>query len=140
MPVLSPSGMLGEAGPAVSSIETSGWQPRQTRWLMILNAALGWLLSLGRAPQATSGCTVAMQSCAVAAVHQASTPAIAAKPDALTMTIPGCSVNLLSMTQDSSTYWKKARVEVRAAGFDPDRAAQANAIVTIASAWTNAHR
>ncbi|HLM15970.1 MAG TPA: dihydroxy-acid dehydratase [Reyranella sp.] len=44
------------------------------------------------------------------------------------------------MTQDSSTYWKKSRVEVRAAGFDPDRAAEASAIVTIASAWTNAHR
>jgi dihydroxy-acid dehydratase len=26
--------------------------------------------------------------------------------------------------QDSSTYWKKSRVELRAAGFDPDRAAQ----------------
>ena len=49
-------------------------------------------------------------------------------------------VNLPAMTQDSSTYWKKSRVEVRAAGFDPDRAAQANAVVTIASAWTNAHR
>ena len=44
------------------------------------------------------------------------------------------------MTKDSSTYWKKSRVEVRAAGFDPDRAAQTNAVVTIASAWTNAHR
>ncbi len=44
------------------------------------------------------------------------------------------------MTQDSSTYWKKSRVELRAAGFDPDRIAQASAIVTIASAWTNAHR
>jgi dihydroxy-acid dehydratase len=44
------------------------------------------------------------------------------------------------MTQDSSTFWKKSRVEVRAAGFDPDRAAEASAIVTIASAWTNAHR
>ena len=44
------------------------------------------------------------------------------------------------MTQDSSTYWKKSRVEVRAAGFDPERAAQATAVVTIASAWTNAHR
>src|SRR3954463_9041702 len=44
------------------------------------------------------------------------------------------------MTQDSSTYWKKARTEVRAAGFDPDRAAQTNAVVTIASAYTNAHR
>ena len=44
------------------------------------------------------------------------------------------------MTQDSSTYWKKSRVELRAAGFDPDRAAKASAVVTIASAWTNAHR
>lgn len=41
---------------------------------------------------------------------------------------------------DSSTYWKRARVEVRAAGFDPDRAAQASAVVTIANAHTNAHR
>ena len=44
------------------------------------------------------------------------------------------------MTQDSSDYWKKSRVELRAAGFDPDRAAQTSAVVTIASAWTNAHR
>src|SRR5215510_5797764 len=44
------------------------------------------------------------------------------------------------MVDDSSTYWKRSRVEVRAAGFDPDRAAQASAVVTIASAWTNAHR
>ncbi|WIM10134.1 dihydroxy-acid dehydratase [Enhydrobacter sp.] len=44
------------------------------------------------------------------------------------------------MTQDSSTFWKKSRVELRAAGFDPDRAARANAVVTIASAYTNAHR
>jgi dihydroxy-acid dehydratase len=44
------------------------------------------------------------------------------------------------MTQDSSTYWKKSRVELRAAGFDPDRAAKTNAVVTIASAYTNAHR
>ena len=43
-------------------------------------------------------------------------------------------------TQDSSTYWKRGRVELRAAGFDPDRAAQTNAVVTIASAYTNAHR
>src|ERR1044071_8734356 len=43
-------------------------------------------------------------------------------------------------TQDSSTYWKRGRTEVRAAGFDPDRAAQTNAVVTIASAYTNAHR
>ena len=44
------------------------------------------------------------------------------------------------MTQDSSTYWKKSRVEMRAAGFDPDKAAKTNAVVTIAAAWTNAHR
>ena len=44
------------------------------------------------------------------------------------------------MTQDSSTYWKKSRVELRAAGFEPDRAADASAVVTIAAAWTNAHR
>ena len=44
------------------------------------------------------------------------------------------------MTEDSSTYWKKSRVELRAAGFDPDRAAKTSAVVTIASAWTNAHR
>jgi dihydroxy-acid dehydratase len=44
------------------------------------------------------------------------------------------------MTQDSSTYWKKNRVEMRAAGFDPDRAARSTAVVTIASAYTNAHR
>src|SRR6476646_1568300 len=43
-------------------------------------------------------------------------------------------------TQDSSTYWKRGRVELRAAGFDPDRAAQTNAVVTVASAYTNAHR
>ena len=42
--------------------------------------------------------------------------------------------------EDSSKYWKRARVEVRAAGFEPDRAARASAVVTIASAWTNAHR
>ena len=44
------------------------------------------------------------------------------------------------MAQDSPIYWKKSRVELRAAGFDPDAAANTNAIVTIASAWTNAHR
>src|SRR5229473_2373067 len=44
------------------------------------------------------------------------------------------------MTQDSSTFWKKSRVELRAAGFEPDRTAQTNAVVTIASAYTNAHR
>jgi dihydroxy-acid dehydratase len=44
------------------------------------------------------------------------------------------------MTEDSSTYWKRSRVELRAAGFDPDRAAQTSAVVTIAAAYTNAHR
>ena len=44
------------------------------------------------------------------------------------------------MVQDSSIYWKRSRVELRAAGFDPDRAANTSAVVTIASAWTNAHR
>ena len=44
------------------------------------------------------------------------------------------------MTQDSSTFWKKSRVELRAAGFEPDQAAKTTAVVTIASAWTNAHR
>ena len=42
--------------------------------------------------------------------------------------------------RDSSTFWKKSRLEVRAAGFDPDRAAQSSAVVTIAAAHTNAHR
>jgi dihydroxy-acid dehydratase len=44
------------------------------------------------------------------------------------------------MSQDSPIFWKKSRVELRAAGFDPDKAADTNAVVTIASAWTNAHR
>ena len=44
------------------------------------------------------------------------------------------------MAQDSSIFWKKSRVELRAAGFEPDRAAHTNAVVTIASAYTNAHR
>jgi hypothetical protein len=45
-----------------------------------------------------------------------------------------------NLTQDSSIYWKGARLELRAAGFEPDRAAKASAVVTIATAWTNAHR
>ena len=44
---------------------------------MILSAAWGWLLSSGLAPQATSGCTVAMQSWAAAAADQASNAAAA---------------------------------------------------------------
>lgn len=41
---------------------------------------------------------------------------------------------------DDSRYWREARVEVRAAGFDPDRAKASTAVVTVASAYTNAHR
>src|SRR3954462_5805695 len=44
------------------------------------------------------------------------------------------------MVDNSSTYWKNARVELRAAGFEPDRAAKTTAVVTIAAAYTNAHR
>ncbi len=44
------------------------------------------------------------------------------------------------MIKDSSNFWKKSRVEMRAAGFDPDRTVDINAVVTIASAYTNAHR
>lgn len=44
------------------------------------------------------------------------------------------------MQDDQPSFWKNNRVELRAAGFEPARAAQANALVTIASAWTNAHR
>jgi dihydroxy-acid dehydratase len=50
------------------------------------------------------------------------------------------TANEETMVQDSSTFWKKSRVELRAAGFDPDRAAGMNAVVTICSAYTNAHR
>ena len=44
------------------------------------------------------------------------------------------------MNEDSSKYWRQSRVELRAAGFEPDEAAQTAAVVTIASAYTNAHR
>ncbi|MBI1396028.1 MAG: dihydroxy-acid dehydratase [Betaproteobacteria bacterium] len=44
------------------------------------------------------------------------------------------------MAEDSPIYWKRNRVELRAAGFDPDRGEKMNAIVTIASPYTNAHR
>ena len=44
------------------------------------------------------------------------------------------------MKKDSPIFWTKSRVELRAAGFEPDHAAQTNAVVTIASAYTNAHR
>lgn len=44
------------------------------------------------------------------------------------------------MSGDSSRFWKRSRVELRAAGFDPDRTEHCNAVVTVASPWTNAHR
>ncbi len=44
------------------------------------------------------------------------------------------------MIEDSSRYWRQSRVELRAAGFEPERAASATAIVTVAAAYTNAHR
>lgn len=45
------------------------------------------------------------------------------------------------MIEDDPAHWKtRSRVELRAAGFDPDRAAKANAVVTVCSAYTNAHR
>ncbi|MDH4148693.1 MAG: dihydroxy-acid dehydratase, partial [Acidimicrobiia bacterium] len=44
------------------------------------------------------------------------------------------------MTEDSSRYWRQSRVELRAAGFDPDRAKTTRAVVTVANAFTNAHR
>lgn len=42
--------------------------------------------------------------------------------------------------KDSPTFWKNNRVEMRAAGFDPDKTSALEPIVTIASAYTNAHR
>ena len=42
------------------------------------------------------------------------------------------------MDQDNSRYWRQSGVELRAAGFEPGRAARTSAVVTIASAFTNA--
>jgi dihydroxy-acid dehydratase len=49
------------------------------------------------------------------------------------------------MSETSTSYWNNVReglriVELRAAGFDPADAAKRNAIVTVASPYTNAHR
>jgi len=49
------------------------------------------------------------------------------------------------MSKLPTSYWNDAKqglrtVELRAAAFEPDRAARRNAIVTIASPYTNAHR
>ena len=39
-----------------------------------------------------------------------------------------------------SRFWKTSTVEMRAAGFDPDRTAKLDAVVTVANSYTNAHR
>jgi dihydroxy-acid dehydratase len=49
------------------------------------------------------------------------------------------------MSDTSVSYWSDAKqgirsVELRAAGFEPTEAARTNAVVTIANAYTNAHR
>ncbi len=44
------------------------------------------------------------------------------------------------MATDGTRYFRNNRVELRAAGFDPDRTARRDAIVTVASPYTNAHR
>lgn len=49
------------------------------------------------------------------------------------------------MTDKSVSYWSDAEqglraVELRAAGFEPSEAVKTNAVVTIANAYTNAHR
>jgi dihydroxy-acid dehydratase len=49
------------------------------------------------------------------------------------------------MSETSTSYWNNTReglriVELRAAGFKPADAAGRNAIVTVASPYTNAHR
>ena len=41
---------------------------------------------------------------------------------------------------DRTMHWKHNRVEMRAAGFDPDETAKLDLLVTVASPWTNAHR
>lgn len=49
------------------------------------------------------------------------------------------------MSEKAVSYWSDAdnglrAVELRAAGFDPSKTAKTNAVVTIANAYTNAHR
>lgn len=39
-----------------------------------------------------------------------------------------------------SRFWKTSTVEMRAAGFDPERTAKLDAVVTVANSYTNAHR
>ncbi len=42
--------------------------------------------------------------------------------------------------RDQTRYWRTSRVELRAAGFDPDRVRELDLVVTVASPFTNAHR
>jgi len=44
------------------------------------------------------------------------------------------------MANDETRYFRNNRVELRAAGFDPERMARQDAIITVASPYTNAHR
>ncbi|HEY5645898.1 MAG TPA: dihydroxy-acid dehydratase [Pseudomonadales bacterium] len=44
------------------------------------------------------------------------------------------------MPADETRYFRNNRVELRAAGFDPERMGRRDAIVTVASPYTNAHR
>lgn len=44
------------------------------------------------------------------------------------------------MAERTDSRWKRATIEVRAAGFEPAEARAKNAVVTIAGAHTNAHR
>lgn len=71
MPVFWPMTRMvfkaGEAGPAVSSIATSGLQPRQRRCVMIWRGALDSVLPFGAVVQTPSGaCALAVHSCATA--------------------------------------------------------------------------
>lgn len=44
------------------------------------------------------------------------------------------------MAGDETRFFRNNRVELRAAGFDPERIGRRDAIVTVASPYTNAHR
>lgn len=44
------------------------------------------------------------------------------------------------MADRRSRFWKNYTIELRAAGFDPKQMAAVDAVVTIGSPWTNAHR
>jgi len=44
------------------------------------------------------------------------------------------------MAERSNNYWKRATLELRAAGFDPAEIAARDIVVTVAGASTNAHR